>query len=150
MNTEGRSQPHPYPLERFLAILGALACIALTVVIWRNVSAYQGMWPLPALYFLEIPALTVMSAVALVRRSTSAGILVWVAAGALGAFCLLGLFSVGLIYMPIFLVVAGAAIASELHNSGHFPMHLAIFLLSGLAQAALMLAAIRWLYPASF
>jgi len=134
-----------HPLERFLAILAAVACVAITIVIWSNVSAYQGMWPLPALYFIEIAVLSVISALTFVHGGPSARALMWGAVGVLGAFCILGMFSVGPLYLPIFFIFAAVSVTSSLRDRQHIAAHLAVCLLAAIAQAALMLVVVRLL-----
>ncbi len=73
----------------------------------------------------------------------------WGAVGVLGAFCILGLFSVGPLYIPIVLIFAAVSIAAEVRNREHLTAHLAVCLLAALAQAALMLTVIRWLDPSA-
>jgi hypothetical protein len=137
------------PLEAFTAIFAALACLFITIVLWRNVSAYQAMWPLPALYFIELPALAMLSALAFLSAAPEARFITWAVVGMFGAFCIVGGFSVGLTYLPITLLFAGLSIASDLRNRAAITPHLAVCLLAALLQAALMLTAIRWLYPAA-
>ena len=149
MNATPRNTVVVHPLERFLVVIGAVACVTITIVIWRNVSSYQGMWLLPGLYFIEIPVLSVVSAFLFVRGGPAARSLMWGAVGVLGAFCILGLFSVGTLYVPIVLLFAAAAIAADVRNREPFARHLAICFLAALAQAAIMLTAIRWLEPST-
>jgi hypothetical protein len=137
-----------HPLERFLTIFGAVACVAVTAVVWRNVSAYQGMWPLPALYFIEVAALCLLSAYLTLRGVALAGSFMCGTAGVLGAFCFLGMFSVGVLYLPIFLAFVIACVVADVRDKEHLAEHLVLFLLAGLAQAALMLTAVRWLSAA--
>ena len=136
-----------HPLERFLAILGALACLGITIAIWRSVSANQGMWPLPGLYFIELPALGIFSTFAFIRGGPSGRIVTWAAVGIFAAFCILGAFSVGFAYLPIFLIFAIIAVSSSVRLRQPVATSLGVCLLAGLAQAALMLAAIRLLNP---
>jgi hypothetical protein len=145
MSAEHQGSRLLHPVERFLTIFGALACTVVTIVVWKNVSSYQGMWPLPALYFIEVAALSVLSAVLFLRGAAFARTFVWGTSGALGAFCLLGMFSVGALYLPIALIFAAAAIASDMHGKGQLAWHLMVCLLASLVQAALMLTLVNWL-----
>jgi hypothetical protein len=136
-----------HPLERFLAILGALACLVITVAIWRSVSTYQGMWPLPGLYFVELAALSILSAVVFVRGDPAGRNITWAAAGIFLAFSILAGFSVGFFYLPIFLIFAIISVSSNLRHRQPFTTGLGICLIAGLSQAALILAIIQLLYP---
>ncbi len=49
-------------LEQFLAIVGVAVCANISALIWQSVSAQQPMWPLPALYLLEMVALSLAAA----------------------------------------------------------------------------------------
>ena len=92
-----------HPLERFLAILGTSICLIVTILIWRSVSAQQPMWPLPALYFIEMVAVSVLTALAVLRGRTG-GLASWIAAGIFSAFSYLGALSVGFFYLPVALI----------------------------------------------
>ena len=135
------------PFERFLAILSAVACLLITIVFWASISAYQTMWPLPGLYFFEVVALSILSALIFVRGNFHQTFITWGAAGAMTAFSILGAFSVGLFYLPIALLIAVISATSDVRNKQRITIGLVSFLIAGLAQAALMLAAIRWLHP---
>jgi hypothetical protein len=135
------------PLERFLAILGAVICLSITILFWLRLSAYQNMWPLPGLYFIEIVALSSISAFVYVRGDPRANFITWGAAGAISAFSILSALSVGLFYLPVALIFAVISITSDLRNTQNIPAHLGIFLIAGIGQWALMFAVVRWLDP---
>lgn len=80
------------PLERFLAILGAVVCLIITTVIWLSVSANQNMWPLPALYFIEMVGLSIISAFLFIRGDPRAQFITWGTAGVFSAFSIVGAF----------------------------------------------------------
>ena len=132
------------PWERFLAILAAVLCLTITILVWLSVSSYQAMWPLPALYFLEIVTLSILSAFMFVRGDPRGPFLTWGAAGVIGVFSILAALSVGVFYLPFALIFAIISITSDVRNKKHIPAHLGTFFLAGIAQFALilMLAAI--------
>lgn len=134
------------PFERVLAIVAAMVCLIITILFWLSVSAYQPMWPLPALYFIEMITLSIISAFSFVRGDPSAQLITWGAAGIICTFSLLGAFSVGFFYVPVALLFIVIAITSDVRNKRSIPAHLGIFLVGGLAQAALMLVVIQWLH----
>ena len=136
-----------HPLERFLAILAAVLCLVITIVIWLSVSAYQPMWPLPALYFVEVTALGILSAFMFIRGGRMGRMFTWASAGIFLAFSLVGAFSVGFLYLPITLLFAAISVSSSAGQKQLMRTGLAAFLIAGLAQAALMLVVIRLLYP---
>ena len=68
------------PFERFVAILGAVACLLITIILWSSINAYQTMWPLPGLYFFEMVALSILSAIIFVRGDHHPRFITWGAA----------------------------------------------------------------------
>jgi len=135
------------PLERFLAILGAVVCLIITILFWVSVSAYQTMWPLPGLYFIEMVALSIISAFIFIRGDPRDQFITWGAAGVISAFSILGALSVGFFYLPVALIFAVISVTSAVRNKQRITAHLGIFLIAGIAQMALMFAASRLLDP---
>ena len=131
-------------LERMLAILAAVVCLSITLVIWIRISAYQGMWPLPGLYFIEMVSLSFISTFIFVRGDPRGSLITWVAAGVMSAFSIIGAFSVGFFYLPVALMLGVISLTWDVRNKQQFLTHLGIFLIAGIVQSALMLAAI-WL-----
>ncbi len=136
-------------LEPSAIVLAAVGCIALTIAIWRNISANQAMWPLPGLYFVELPAISLAAAVGWKLDLSWARVVTWAALGIVLAFCILGALSVGMLYLPVALLLAVAVISSDLKEAQPIMIHLAICLGAAIAQAALMLLAIRLLYSSA-
>ena len=130
------------PLERFLAVLAAVVCLIITIVLWLSVSANQTMWPLPALYFIEMVAFSMISAFIFIRGDRRQQFIIWGTAGVISAFSILGALSVGFFYLPVALILAAIAVTSDVRNKQHITAHLGVFLIAGIAQLALMLAAI--------
>ena len=130
--------------ERVLAILAAVLCLIITILVWLSESSRQAMWPLPALYFLEVVSLSILSAFMFVRGDPWGPFLTWGAAGVIGVFSILAALSVGMFYFPLALIFAILSITSDKRNKKHIPAHLGTFFLAGIAQFALilMLAAI--------
>jgi hypothetical protein len=134
-------------LERFLAILGAVVCLIITIPIWWSLSAYQSMWLLPGFYFLEMVLLSILNVFMVIRVSPHRGSIIWATVGVFITFSVLGAFSVGFFYLPVALIFAVLAITLDVRNKQPVAEHLGICLIAGLAQAAMMFAAIRLLYP---
>ena len=130
------------PFERFLAILGAVVCLIITIVIWVSVSANQNMWPLPALYFIEMVVLSIISAFIFIRGDPRDQFITWGTAGALSTFSFLGALSVGFFYLPIALIFATISVTSNVRNKQHIAANLGIFFIAAILQLALMFAAI--------
>ena len=133
-------------IERFAVVLAAVGSIAVTAVVWRSVSAYQAMWPLPGLYFIELPAATLAAAIGWSLDRSWARVLTWAVLGIVLGFSFLGAFSVGMFYLPVALLLAMAAISSDLREAQPLAGHIGLCLGAAVAQAALMLFAIRLLY----
>jgi hypothetical protein len=136
-----------HPIERFLAIFGAIVCLVITIPIWWSISAQQTMWPLPGLYFIEMMTLSVVSAFTFFRGDLRSRSITWGAVGVIGAFSIIGAFSVGFFYLPVALIFAIILVTSAVRNKQHILAHLGICLIAGIAQGILMLAIIRLLYP---
>jgi len=127
--------------------LAALACTIVTIAAWRSVAPYQGMWPLPGLYFLELPVVTVVVALAFAIEAQSRSLVAWAALGIITAFSILGAFSIGMAYVPVALLLAILAVSSDLREGQPLTIHVGVCLVAAMAQAALMLLAVRMLYP---
>ncbi len=125
--------------ERYLAAVAALGCLVFTVLIWLSVDRLQPMWPLPALYLIEAAALSIVAAIAFIGFGVAGRFLAWAAIGALLAFSVLGLFSIGALYLPTLLLLLAICVAADRRNHSNLLLHLGLFVLAGLAQAALML-----------
>jgi hypothetical protein len=133
--------------ERSLAVLGALACLVITALIWRSISANQPMWPLPALYFIELPVVGMIAAGLAWLGGPQAQRVAWGAAGIFLAFSLIGAWSVGFFYLPVALIFTAAAAVVDIKDRQAVLPHLGIFLVAGVGQVVLMLVAIRLVYP---
>jgi hypothetical protein len=136
-------------LERILITLAAAICLVITLLFWFRISGYQNMWPLPSLYFIELVAISTISAFIFVRGDPRGSLITWVAAGVISAFSILGAFSIGFFYLPIALIFTVVSVTSDVRNKQHITAHLAIFLFAGILQFVLMFIAIRWLDPSA-
>jgi len=135
-------------LERILAILAAVVCLIITLVFWFRISPYQSMWPLPGLYFVEMVSFSFISTFIFVRGDPRGSLMTWVAAGVISAFSILGAASVGFFYLPVALMFSVISLTWDVRNKRNKPARLGIFLIAGLVQSVLMLAAI-WLHTSS-
>ena len=129
-------------LERILAILAAVVCLAITLVAWFSISPYEDMWPIPGLYFVEIVSLSFISTFIFVRGDPRGSLMTWVAAGVISAFSFLGAASVGCFYLPVALMFSVISLTWDVRNKQNRPARLGIFLIAGIVQSALMLAAV--------
>jgi hypothetical protein len=129
--------------ERFFAILGAGLCLVVTLLLWWGISKYQSMWLLPGLYFIELVLLGGLGAFSFIRGGPRGKFLTWGAAGALLGFSILGAFSVGFFYLPAALIFIVICVTSAVRNKQRLTAGLGVCLAAGLAQVALMAAAIH-------
>ena len=125
----------------------AAVCVVLTAVIWLSVSQQQEMWPLPALYLLEMAAASLVGLWGIFQGDMAGNWAAWVAAGAVFGFALIGGFSVGFFYLPVAGLLGLAALWQERKMWRRLPLHIGLALLAAVAQAALMLGLIRVLSP---
>jgi hypothetical protein len=127
-------------IEQILAILGAVLCLSITILVWRTISVYQSMWPAPGLYFIEISAVCMAAAALLFRTGPAARAAVWVSAGIVLAFSLLAALSVGAYYLPVALLLILAGLAADIRARQSMFVHVGLFFAAGLLQAAFILA----------
>ncbi|HEY3310298.1 MAG TPA: hypothetical protein VGK00_01545 [Anaerolineales bacterium] len=132
-----RKRTHPF--EAWLALFAAAACLVITVRLWNAVSATQGMWPFPALYFIEMPLLAVLAAIVVMFDTNK--VIPWIVTGALAAFGVLGAMTVGIFYLAIALIFAVVSITVDVRASQPNWVHLAFFLLAALLQAGFIILA---------
>lgn len=140
-------KPSTLPWERFLAVAGVVICLAVTNIIWRNISAYQPMWPLPGFYLVEIAGLSILAAFAFFRSVPIDGFITWGSVGLIGAFCLLAALSVGFYYVPVAFIFAIISLTRDLRSKQRLAAHLLVCFLAAIGQTALTFAAIRLLSP---
>lgn len=126
-------------IQRGLALLALLNCVIVPLWFSATLAAYQELFPLPFLYFVEI-ALTGIAAFWLVYQSDHRHWL-WALGGILLAFVVLGSFTIGLFLAPAFLLVSMLAVWQ---TAAAKRWRAALLLPVGaLAQSALMLLVIR-------
>jgi hypothetical protein len=130
-------------LERSLAVIGTALCLIVSAGVWYAISAQQAMWPLPALYLLEMPLASVLGLWSI--WSSIRGILIWVVVGILFAFVVLGALSVGFLFLPVAILFAVAAVLFDRRLHSNLVVHLCVAVGAALLQAALMLTLIRYL-----
>jgi hypothetical protein len=131
--------------EQIGAALAATACLILTFRVWSLVAAAQSTWPLPALYFVEISALSMASAIAYAAGSPTRPVIVWATFGVLAAFAILGVWTVGVFYVPVAALYLLLAVGADMRHKDNVLMHLGLGALAALAQAAAMLLLARGL-----
>ena len=134
--------PRSPGIPALLAAAAAVAALAAAIRIWRVVGSQQPMWPLPALYLIEMVALPVAACVALLRRPAVGTAFAWAAGGATCSFVVLGAWTVGLFYLPIALLLLGAGIIALLKSRGRLLPSLLMAVLGAALQAGIMLVVV--------
>lgn len=131
-----------YP-ERLLSSVGAITCMIICIRLWSVLGSTQPLWPIPALYFLEMIAASLAGYWGILRSEQRLGtVITWVAAGMLLAFSWMAGFSVGLYFVPVGLLLFLAALVSDLRRKQRIGFHLLVFVLAVAVQVTLMFGVI--------
>ncbi len=148
MDTQTPKKTLVHPIERILVILAAAASVLLTIGIWRSVSSERSIWPLPGLYFVELAAVAIVTALVFLRDDPSSVTTAWISAGIYVAFSILGAFSIGLFYLPSAIMFVMLAVLATVHQDRSFLWGLLAFIIAAAGQALLMFLYINLLYAA--
>ena len=127
--------------------MAALTAVIISAMVWSVNSPQQSMWPLPALYLIEVPAVAGLAALAVMGGWERRAEVTWAAAGVLLGFAFLAGFSIGFYYLPCVLLLALAGVRLDRADWRRLALHLGLAILWAAAQGAVMLGAIRVLYP---
>ena len=134
-------------LERVLAT--AAVVLSLVVCIWAR-QKYSPISPLTAAYLVEVVVVSFVCGVGLWRsraEDSSLSILAaWVSIGMLAGFTLMGLWSIGVFFVPVDAMFITAALMATNRKHASMPSHLGACGLAAFAQAAMMLCVIRWMH----
>lgn len=126
-------------IEAYISSAGGVVCGLITYFIWRSLVPYQDVWLLPGIYLLELMAGALISSVAYIQRHPQAATISWIYSGILAVFIVLAGFSVGFLYIPVFLISAGLSIYSVIRRKTKLLPGLGIFVSAGMIQLAFML-----------
>ncbi len=149
MDTQTPKKTLVHPIERILVILAAAASVFLTIGIWRSVSSERSIWPLPGLYFVELAAVAIVTALVFLRDDPSSVTTAWISAGIYVAFSILGALSIiGLFYLPSAIMFVMLAVLATVHQDRSFLWGLLAFIIAAAGQALLMFLFINLLYAA--
>jgi len=138
-----RSTSRAQRYEQVVAVLAAAACWILCWKLWASLAAYQDVWLFPALYFIELTALTVVCAAGYLLRVPSRAKIAWGAGGALMAFAVLGAWTVGLYFLPLAVVLLVLGVGTDRREGRNTLAHLGVAGIACLGQAALILLIAR-------
>ncbi len=147
MQSESPGRTAARAFERILAVAAAAVSTFLTIVVWGSVRGQQSTWPLPALYFMELPAAAILVAAAYLRQHPARALLAWVSTGIYAAFSILAAFSVGLAYLPIATMLLMLAVLATPPRLPDFLRGVLALVIAASAQAALIFLFIHLLYP---
>jgi hypothetical protein len=111
--------------------------------VWRQISAYQAMWLLPGLYLLEMVWLPLIGISLTMLHTRNVVLGMWAITGAILGFAILGAMSIGLAYIPVFILMGLSTILSPDQGLRDYLFGFIVAILAGAAQAGYMLAAIR-------
>lgn len=132
-------------LGRLLAIVGALACLIVSIYLSQLIRSQQPLWPFPGLYLVEVAVVSLIAMVNIIQGNKPGRWVTWAVVGVLLAFVIMGSLSIGFYFLPIALIFAIAAIILDRRQGQSLLTHLGICVIAGLAQIVLMLTIIRLL-----
>ena len=150
-NSESHPKSMPDPrlrsLEWVFSVLGAINCILISILF--SLSQIQlpdgdlsDIWPLPAIYFLEIITLAIMCVIAVAKNQDHAGSfwsgIPWICSGILFAFVILGAWTIGFFLIPAMILFLIVGIMGDRRIKGNIALHLIYFVSGGIAQSILV------------
>lgn len=151
--TSSESHPKAMPnprlrsLELALSVLGAINCILISILFSLSQIQLPGgdlsdIWPLPAIYFLEIITLGIMCVIAVAKNQDQpnsfwSGI-PWICSGILFAFVILGAWTIGFYLIPAMILFLIVGIMGDRRIKGDIALHLIYFVSGGIAQSILV------------
>jgi len=151
--TSSESHPKAMPnprlrsLELALSVLGAINCILISILFSLSQIQVPGgdlsdIWPLPAIYFLEIITLGIMCVIAVAKNQDQpnsfwSGI-PWICSGILFAFVILGAWTIGFYLIPAMILFLIVGIMGDRRIKGDIALHLIYFISGGIAQSILV------------
>jgi hypothetical protein len=113
-------------------------------------SPWQNLYPFPLLYLIEIVALGYLALLPLLHeepgreRPGRMPALIWISAGGLLAFVILGGFSIGFYLIPGMLAFVIAGILADRRQNLSLTGHVGLMFLAASIQAAIMLIVVNW------
>ena len=151
--TSSESHPKAMPnprlrsLEWVFSVLGAINCILISILFSLSQIQVPGgdlsdIWPLPAIYFLEIITLGIMCVIAVAKNQDQpnsfwSGI-PWICSGILFAFVILGAWTIGFYLIPAMILFLIVGIMGDRRIKGDIALHLIYFVSGGIAQSILV------------
>lgn len=135
-------------LERILSGTAIAVCLIECLWIGRALSQQQPIWPLPAFYLIEVGIVSIICWLSILRSGATSSLfspsVTWAMVGVLAAFVVMGLWSIGLLFVSVTLLFAIATILVDYRQNNSIFLNLGVGALAALVQVALMLLALRF------
>ena len=134
---------------KFIAVLAIIVCLITCLVIFQSLLSdpHQELFPLPALYLLEMIAASSVAAIGAFKEGEVWNKVSWAAGGIIAAFVLMGAWSIGFFFIPTAVLVLITALLSWRRHHTQFLIGAISYVVAFVTQIILMFAAIRILYP---
>jgi len=136
-------------LERILSSIAVAICLIECIWLGQALSHQQPVWPLPAMYLIEAGIVSLICWLSVLysgaKPSSFSASVTWAAIGILVAFVIMGLWSIGLLFIPVTVLFFITAILIDIRQNNSVILHLGVGALAALAQVALMLFVIRFI-----
>lgn len=142
-------------LEMGLVLTGGFLNTVVAVLFGAQQAAtpgtpWQNLFPFPLLYLIEIIALSYLALLPMLPEEPdgeSPGrtpALIWISAGGLLAFVILGGFSIGFYLIPGMLAFVIAGMLADRRQNLSLTGHVGLMFLAASIQAAIMLIVVNW------
>jgi hypothetical protein len=136
-----------FKVERVLSIIGTVICLAAVIYVGWILSPYEPIWPLPGLYLVELVAVCSLGTWETWRLGKSPvtwpGLFVWLGIGILYAFVVMGVFSVGLLFLPVAILFIIVGLNSARKAGYSLLSRCALGVTVAIAQSSMMLIIVR-------
>ncbi len=134
---------------KFIAVLAVIVCLATSLLISQSLLSdpHQEIFPLPALYLLEMITTSLVAAMGAFKKGEAWNKATWATGGIIAAFVLMGAWSIGFFFIPTAILVLITALLSWQRHHTQFLIGAIIYVAAFVTQIILMFAAIRVLYP---
>jgi len=125
--------------EKAFIAIAFLYDVLITAYVWGYIALQQPIWLFPGLYFLELLLLSGAALLSVFQSWPRRMHIVAVAAGVTTSFAVMGLFSVGLFYVPLALLLWIASLFSWRSSRQSLLTLLGLYILGAAVQAFGML-----------
>lgn len=134
-------------LRLTLSSAGVIVCLIACSWVWQMLNGQQTRWPLPALYLLELMAVSIVGWLGINYRGARAAPwvsrLAWGAIGIFVAFAVMGAMSIGFLFLPVALLFMLAVLFADQRYGGVKVAAIGVCALTALTQVIVMLLLIQ-------